>query len=801
MAGHPAVAALVLAVFFAATAPASSRLATTQSPACEPLDLSRGYVASVNAALRAKADLWGSRLLARRRGPTYRNVRGFLKPLMLVGTPAGRRGKRLTDSGVYYVPMGEPGGRAFADDGPTEPFALHVADGSQVLSRQANGRRATLFVGAEAAERYGSCLSRLAVPRFADGYLPVLTVRYVDANGVRYMQDSLVARDPRSGALASYVRVEARRGRSARRSTQIRILLSDDQFGATEDEFRSGGRTLLAFSEGAMFERDTGLRYLLDLTDGEPDVVYLVRPIDPTTAHLHADSATFAAARSASTAAWKRRLAEGADIEVPERLVMDALRNVLIQNLQLAWRYSLGNGYETFYQPESSAAVLRLAEYGFLRDARQALETLLPKSRGRSTNWEQGEKLAAGAAYYLSSGDASFLRKHTPTYAGYARDFASRRAMNPAGLLDRQRYSGDIGEHVYGFQHQSRAWRGLRDMGYVWGLVGRHRLAERYRAEARSFARDVRAAIAASSTKVSRRETFVPAALLATPREALWDPVTATRLGSYWNVVAPYAWATGILPRGSALAREVFEYARRRGSFLLGLVRFNYYPTAVGDVRCDGLPGLKTPGAENVYGVHRVHFLADLDRPDLLVLTLYAKLAHGMTRGTFIAGEGETIGPIPPGACPQQPRGEYYRSMYLPPSSANNDLFLVTMRELLVHWYAREDGRPYGLHLAHATPRAWLGHGKRVAVRGLPTPFGRLSYSIESRIHAGYLDLELSVPSRRRIGELMLRVRVPPSKRVRMARIGGTTLPADGETFDLTGRMGRLKMRVFVRDA
>jgi hypothetical protein len=408
--------------------------------------------------------------------------------------------------------------------------------------------------------------------------------------------------------------------------------------------------------------------------------------------------------------------------------------------------------------------------------------------------------LAAAAAYYLLSGDRAFVRRHTPTYARYARDFATRRAANPDGLLDRQRYSGDINERVYGLHHQSRAWRGLRDMAYVWGLVGRKELATRYRAEARSFARSLRAAIARSSTRVSARETFVPVELLATPRVPPWDPVTATREGSYWNLVAPYGWATGILPRTSALVREVLEYARRRGAFLLGLVRFDYYPTGIGKVRCGGLPGLKTPGANNVYGVHRVHFLADLDRPDLLVLTLYAKLAHGMTRGTFVAGEGDTIGPVPPGACAQLPNGEYYRSMYLPPSSANNDLFLAALRESLVHWDMNDDGRPIGLRLAYSTPRAWLAHGKRIAVRNLPTPFGRLGYSIEARIRAGYRDVELSSPRQRRIGELRLRVRVPRSVRLLRARIRRTTLAPDGDTFDLTGRTGRLTMRIFVRD-
>jgi hypothetical protein len=160
------------------------------------------------------------------------------------------------------------------------------------------------------------------------------------------------------------------------------------------------------------------------------------------------------------------------------------------------------------------------------------------------------------------------------------------------------------------------------------------------------------------------------------------------------------------------------------------------------------------------------------------VLTLYGKLAHGMTRGTFIAGEGDTIGPVRPDACTGKPNGDHL-SMYLPPSSANNDLFLVTLREQLAHWFAREDGRPHGLRLAYSTPRAWLANGKRIAVRALPTPFGPESYTIDSHVGAGYLDVKLSVPTRRRIGELRLRVRVPAGKRVGSARIGA---PRSGPT-------------------
>jgi hypothetical protein len=55
------------------------------------------------------------------------------------------------------------------------------------------------------------------------------------------------------------------------------------------------------------------------------------------------------------------------------------------------------------------------------------------------------------------------------------------------------------------------------------------------------------------------------------------------------------------------------------------------------------------------------------------------------------------------------------------------------------------------------------------------------------------------VPRRRPVGELRLRIRVPRSKRVLSATIGQATITPEGETFDLTGRRGRVQLRVFVR--
>ena len=59
--------------------------------------------------------------------------------MLLVGKPAGLKPTRLTDSGVYYLPLGRPKGTHGAG-----AVDLHVADGSQVVS-QLGQLSSTLF--------------------------------------------------------------------------------------------------------------------------------------------------------------------------------------------------------------------------------------------------------------------------------------------------------------------------------------------------------------------------------------------------------------------------------------------------------------------------------------------------------------------------------------------------------------------------------------------------------------------------------------------------------------------------------
>jgi len=258
-------------------------------------------------------------------------------------------------------------------------------------------------------------------------------------------------------------------------------------------------------------------------------------------------------------------------------------------------------------------------------------------------------------------------------------------------------------------------------------------------------------------------------------REEPYGALTSSRPGSYWNLVAPYALASGLFPPRGPQATGALRYLLGHGSRFLGLVR-------AGAFSLYGSPVFPASGSDQVYGLNAARFLADNDQADQLVLSLYGQLAAGMTPGTFVAGEGATIAPL---------RGEAYRSMYLPPNAASNAAFLETLRLTLVH------ETPTGLELAYATPRAWLGPGKRIEVRGAPTSFGPLSYTLDASASSVHASIE--VPARVLLRTLSLRLRLPAGRRIATVTLDGkpySRFNAATQTISLPPRTGSLDLVV-----
>jgi hypothetical protein len=762
-------AAVLLALLATAVLAHGELLTGAASAGCPDPRAGSAYTARVMRTLASPRDVLGNALLASSSGPTYARARQFLSPLLLA---RASRGRPLTESGVYYLPFAQPLGA-----GGARSVALHVADGSQILSQRVGGTSLTVDVGRDGGERYGSCLARLAPARLGDGYLPILQTAYTDADGVRYRQESFAARIAETDSLVTFVRLTADARRSAG-AVRLRFTPSVRGLAAGDGRLAKGGRASLLFGEGGAFD-GSALSYAVPAGSTRTVVVaWLDRP--SPTRPLVLDETRYADARRSVAEYWRRRLSEGTTFVVPERRVMDAERSLLIQNLGLTWRYSIGNGYEEFSFPESVDAAEVMSEYGFAAVARSMLRTSLTRSPTPYPNWKMGEKLLGSALQYRLLRDRAFVEQVTPVLRRYVATLGRQIRADRRGLLRRERYSSDIPDSVYGLHSQAVVWQGLRLMGLVWEETGHGALATACRGLAAKLEAGLRGAVRDSQRRLPDGSLFVPVRLL--DGEPPYDSLTESRAGSYWNLVMPYALASGLFAPGSPEATGVLHYLLGHGSRLLGLVRAGAYALYG---RTAAYP---VSGTDQVYGLNAARFLADNDQADQLVLSLYGQLAAGMTPDTFVAGEGASVAPL---------AGASYRSMYLPPNAASNAAFLETLRLLLVHETSAPNGVPRGLELAYATPRAWLDPGRRIVVHEAPTSFGPLSYELDSR--PGAVDVSVDVPSRPRPRTLRLRLRLRRGERITGVLLAGRPFrPFDAATgtLDLSGRTGSLALVV-----
>jgi hypothetical protein len=703
----------------------------TGAQGCGTPRASLAYSDRVARVLASGRDVWGERLLSAPGGPTYARASQILSPLLYA---AGRGGRKLTASGVYYLPFTLP-----LSVGGARGFGLHVADGSQIFVRRAGGPSATVYVGRSGNERFGSCMPRLAPASLADGYLPILDVGYVDGAGVRYREESFVGR-ARGRSLVSFIHIAADASRAS-----------------------SPAVVRLATSSGR-------------------EVRTIVRPGTVTrldAAFVHAGSSIeqippegYAAARSGVASFWQGALASLPRYDVPEAHVRDAERAVLIEELEMTWRYSVGNAYEELSFAEALDVAQVMAEFGRGDVARQILRYTLRQLPARFTSWRAGERLVAGAQYFRLSHDAAYVTEETPRLGAVVRRLAAEVAASPTGLLPRERYSSDIADSVYALHGQTLAWQGLLAMGRVWRQTGHPGLAELCRVTAVRLERGLRRAVFTSQRLLRDRSLFVPASLL--DGRPPFTQLTASRDGSYWNLVVPYALASGFFAPHGVQARGLLRYLSRHGSRMLGLVRAGAYRLADGD--------RSVSGTDQVYGVNVSRFLADNDEADQLVLSLYGTLAAALTPGTYVSGEAASVTPL---------HGARYRTMYLPPNNDGAAAFLETLHSMLVHESRGSEGAPRGLELAFATPRAWLVSGKSIAITGAPTSFGPVSYSI-ARIDDVVRIAVTAPPS----PLLKLRLRLPAGERIGSVALGGAAVPFDRATgtIDLSGRRGELQL-------
>ena len=725
---------------------------------------------SLAEALASPLDLWGEAAMRQPNGASYEFFAPLLPPPRYVNA----------DFRHYPIVLGAPGGAV---------KARLISNGSGVNLR--GGARSWHDVGVPFTFRvgpdefvFGSLADRTAEPELADGYLPIVTVRYRHPSPVQsegavpldqqrpdraaevYALEAFAATD---SSLAAHGVVFVRFTLAAGNAGTVSVNSEPDPALRFADQRLTNGKgeTVAWFDRGWKWERGRAVGKV-----NRDSALVLAIATKPLPADLVLDL-NYATQRAACVAQWQQLLDRGMQVTVPEARVNHAARHLLIQNHTLIkgdrMHYSAGNQYDQLYEAEGSDAMLAMLAWGYPADARRLTAPLLDFTRKGLEHHQAAFKILDVCRLYWMTRDPAIVRELRPRWEKELQRLTGPRGAH--GLLPAERYAGDISTPAQTVNANAHAWRALRDLGAVLAAIGETADATRVTEAARAFRPVVQQAIEANA----RRDTsppFVPVALFA--NEPTHDPIVRTRIGSYWNIVIGYTIGSGIFPPGDPRETWIPRYQEQHGGIFLGMLRsggdaFNFW---TGEHRVNPL-----------YGTRYALDTLRRDDPERALVSFYGLLAQGFTRNTFVVGEGCTLDPV----------DAHGRFFYCPPNSAGNAHFLSMLRNLLVQdWDADDDGRPDTLRLLFATPRAWLQDGQRIRVERAPTAFGEVSLEIESHLATGTVTAKVSLPARDRPAHTLLRIRLPDGWVVTAANTrSGTGLNVDrAGTTDLTALNG-----------
>jgi hypothetical protein len=727
--------------------------------AAEPLSTPAEVVAS-------KLDVWGDIAFRRPGGPTYEFFANLVPPL------------RYVDAEFLHYPI------VLSAPNATVKARL-VSNGSAInaLARQPNyvteaGTPVHVRIG-PGGEPFGADLARLDGPHTADGWLPIVRLKY-SLGGEEYGEEVFAAVDE---PLAAAGAVAAKFDFPAKDRGRINLWF---EHGADVLTGRGGlvrdkaGKVLAAFDDN--WEWNPARNLLLSRAEHSAAgyVTIFTKPADTTPA---AGSAFYAKQRELCERRWRDVLAAGTNVEVPEPYVNNAWRSLIVGSYMIVsddrLNYSAGNQYSRMYAHESGEALRSLVVWGHGADLARTIRPLFVYRRPNIEYHDAAFKLRLLADTYFVTRDAALVRDLRPLWQKEI-DLILNARDPVTGLLPREKYCSDIDTRIRSNNANANCWRGLRDIGLVLEEIGEHEQAQRLAAVAAEYRKIVLTAVDKSTVRTVN-PPFVPIAMDG--EEPAPDPITGTRLGSYWNLVVQSLLGSGVFRYDSQTATDIMRYMQTNGGLCMGMIRVQSTRPFWVDPR----------NIDDLYGVRYTLTILQRDEPDRALVGFYGKLAQGMTRETFCDGESSGI----------IPRDRFGRQMYLPPNSAANASFLQQLRGLLVQdWDMTGEGKIDTLRLLYATPRHWLRDGAEIKVERAPTAFGLVSLTVKSELAAGRVTATVDVPSRQTPARALLRFRLPTGFSILTAKVNGETAKlTDAETIDLTGRTGRITVIAKVRRA
>ena len=279
-------------------------------------------------AIASKADLWGDAAMHQSGGPSYAYFEKLLPPLRYVEANFGR----------YPIVLSAPGAKV---------KGRLVSDGSAINAlarapgwKNEQGTPVQVRIGNRCVP-FGSDLARLDGPHYVDGYLPIVQLR----DGA-YTEEAFAAVDE-SLAAAGAVMVrfdlpESEDGRVELRFESTDLLKGRD--GIVRD---ASGKVWGAFDENWELAQVRSA-LVTKLKHGKTAIAMIfTQPTD--WAGPRPDAAFYDRQRSACLAGWKAILDRGTKVEVPEPVVNNAMRSLVVATDAIRWgdqlNYSASNQY------------------------------------------------------------------------------------------------------------------------------------------------------------------------------------------------------------------------------------------------------------------------------------------------------------------------------------------------------------------------------------------------------------------------------------------------------------------------
>jgi hypothetical protein len=720
--------------------------------------------------LESGRDLWGEQAMKQPNGPSYDFFAGLLPPLrycnaefrqypIVLSAPGAPVKARLVSNGSAV--NARAGLKTWREVGMPISFGI----GSLTMPP---GQLTNHYV-----DDFGKVATDLDGPHYANGYLPIVRLSYA-IEDVVISEEAFASVDKN---LASHGTVFVRFSPIKSGPGYVSVMVGQDEQVSVSNGFvvDAQGSALVGYGPVWKWDSEGHILHAVLPQGSAASLAIFTQPIAPTAA-VALTPGTYERERAACVSTWQALLDRAMQVDVPEPVVNNAWRSLIVGNFMLLkgddMCYSNGNQYEKLYVNEGGDAIRSLLLWGYAEDCGRMIVPIMDYKREGLLFHQAGLKLQMLSSYYHLTHDARFFEQQRDRWMLQVNRIIEGREPG-SGLFPKEQYCGDIATPVYSLNSNSNAWRGIRDFGAVLDEIGEKEQAKRCADTAKAF----RPVILSAVEKSVRRDVeppFVPIALFG--EEQPYEATTATRMGGYYDLMAPLVLGSGVLGAESQLTTDMLDYFHQRGGICMGMVRVH----PAGDMY------RVKQGVDDLYSLRYVLTLLQRDEVDRALVSLYGKLAQGFTRETFIDGESSAL----------VPDDRLGRAMYLPPNSAANGFFLTMLRYLMVQdWDLNDDGSPDTLRLMFATPKRWLEDGKSISIERAPTAFGQVSVAMHSHLNSGSIVAEVTAPPKAP-GKMLLRARVPDGWKVLSARAGAKALPVDRTgAVDVTSLRGKFEVK------